>query len=262
MTSTASNLLRSLPPMVAGLLLGLAGWFGAAYQSPETGDFRPQLVVRPASAQIITRQGKAPVADDNLAGRFLFDEAGFDLEIRPKGWPSSQSKIDEPRGMTTVRSTMPLATLAVTVKDDKSAKAKLVELPKKTKLKAMQGKVTLDPGRHELLVQADGYLPKRLSVNLKPGEARVVAMDLEAIPGFPPTGFPAGLSIPPNPGAGISPNARPPASYVPPAYVPPPRYQAPPTYDPPAPVPRFTPIAPPPQPAGPDPVPMFTPIGN
>jgi hypothetical protein len=261
MTSAPSNLLRSLPPLVAGLLLGAAGWFGGAYQRPETVEFRPQLVVRPANAEIITRQGKAPVADDNLAGRFLFDEAGFDLEIRPKGWPSSKSEVDEARGMTTVRSAVPLATLAVTVKDDESAKAKLVELPKKTKLKSTQGKVRLDPGRHELLVQADGYLPKRLSVNLKAGEARVVAMDLEAIPGFPTTGLPAGLTLPPIPGAGIPPTARPPSSYVP-AYVPPPRYQTPPTYDPPAPVPRFTPIAPPPQPAGPDPVPLFTPIGN
>lgn len=260
MAATASNILRSLPPLVAGLLLGAAGWMGAVYSGPETLDYRPQLVVRPARAEVVTTQGQAPLADDNLPGRFLFDQAGFVLEVRPKGWPASKTKIDEPRGMTTVRPPVPRASLAVSVKDDKSAKAKLVELPKKSKLKMTQGKVSLDAGRHELLVQADGYLPKRLSVNLKPGENRVVAMDLEAIPGFPPMGLPPGLSIP------ALPSTRPPSvgaasSYVPPAYVPPPRYQAP-AYYPPAPVPRFTPVPPPPKPAGSDPVPMFTPIGN
>jgi hypothetical protein len=233
-------------------------------------------VVRPAGAEVVASDGPTPQADPWLPGRFWFEEGGFTIELRPKRWPASASKVEEPRGMTTVRAALPSSSLAVTVKGDKEGKPQLMELPKKTKLALIKGRATLEPGRHELLVQADGYLPKRLSLNLKPGERKELAVELDPIPGLP-AGFPGSLgagalpstpphgppaSLPQGPPAGASAGFRPPAYTPPPAYVPryqPPRYQ-PPAYQPSAPVPRFTPIPAAPQPIEPAPVPMFTPI--
>ena len=275
MAKPPKKLLRSLPPLAAGLLLGAAGWLAGGHGETQALDFQPQLVVRPASAEVVASHGPAPTPDSGLAGRFSFQEAGFEIELRQKGWPTTRADVEEPRGMTTVRAKLPNSSLAVSVKGDKESEATLTELPKKTKLPLKQGRVNLEPGRHELLVQADGYLPKRLSITLKPGERKEVAVDLEAIPGFPGSPGAAGLpslppQAPPRQPSTAATGSRPPAytpppAYAPPAYAPPvyrpPAYR-PPTSRPPSPVPRFTPVAPPPQPAAPDPVPMFTPIGN
>ena len=248
-----------LPPLLAGLLLAGAGWSGATSSQAQAGDFQSQLVVRPVSAKLAS-SGESPKADGHLAGRFSFQQAGFRLELEPKGWPNSKAEIAEARGMTTFRAQPPRSWLTVSIKGDRDAKAKLLELPKKTKLALEKSAASLEPGRHELLVQADGYVPKRLSVNLKPGERREVAVGLEAIPGLPPSiaipgALPAG-GLPSLPaGFATSGVDRPPTAYVAPLPV----HRAP-AYQ--APVVRFTPVAPATQPVPAAPVPMFTPIGN
>jgi hypothetical protein len=248
---------RLFLPLSAGVLLAASGWYGAGGLQDRTPVFQPQLMVRPAGAEVVTRRGKPPDADPLIAGRFVFDQGDLALELRQPNWAPASIEIDQPRGMTTLRAPWPRATLSVSVKGDAEASVSLLELPKKTRLKTAQGQARLEPGRHELLVQADGYLPRRLSVNLKPGERKELAIEMEALV-FPGLAFP---SLPP---AGVRPYPGTSLPY-PPTYRPPPSpppYQAPPVYDPPAPVPRFTPIPAPPEPTNVDPVPMFTPIGN
>lgn len=247
-------------------MLAGAGWSGAAFSQAQAADFQPQLVVRPVNARLVS-SGESPKADGHLAGRFSFQQAGLRIELQPKGWPVSEAEIAEARGMTTLRVQPPRSRLTVSIKGDRDAKAKLLELPKKTKVPLEKSVASLEPGRRELLVQADGYVPKRLSVNLKPGERRDVAVELEAIPGLPtsfaiPGALPAGMpSLPAGglpslpPGFATSGVNRPPAAYTaPPSGYRPPAHQAP--------VVRFTPVAPAAQPVPAAPVPMFTPIGN
>lgn len=279
----ATRLKQGLPPLVAGLVLGAAGWMGGANLQPPAMDFAPQLVVRPSGADLVTTRGASPTADPARKGRYSFEAGDFSLEIRQKDWPPSKVEIEEPRGMTTVRAAIPRATLSIAIKGDNDAEARLTSLPGKEKLKTAQGQARLEPGAHELLVEADGYIPKRLSVELKPAERKIVVVALDKLPTFP--SFPSGLEMPPNLPSGVSPSVpsgtpqnlpsyRPPGLPSAPAYRPPaPTYRPPaprPTYRPPAPrpsaapapnpVPRFTPIAPPAQPPASDPVPMFTPI--
>jgi hypothetical protein len=276
---------RNLPLLAAGLLLGVAGWVGGGLAMAPPAEFEPQLVVRPASLQLVSQSGPAPIADNSLPGRFVLDKAGVAVELKAAGWPSSHYRIEELRGMTTVRARAPKASLAMAVKGDKKAAVKLLELPAKNKLASAKGRAELEPGHHELLVQADGYLPKRLSLTVKPGERREMTVQLQPVPGLPAglsglgggalpslPGRPPGAGARPRAAAGGYPSARPPSApaYRPPAspppryqprprYLPPPR-QSPPRPRPPAPVPRFTPIAPVAKPAAPHPVPMFTPI--
>ncbi len=277
----ATSLKLGLPPLVAGLVLGWAGWVGGGQLQAPPLDYSPQLLVRPSDAGVVTTRGASPKADPSQPGRYSFETGDFSLELRPEGWPVSKVEVEEPRGMTTVRATIPRATLAIIVKGDKDAEARLTALPNKEKLKVAQGQTRLDPGAHELMVEADGYLPKRLSVNLAPAERKEVTLAMEALPslpGFPdmgslpssgprpalpsdllprlPSNLPSGSPVP------SPPPYRPPAeTYAPrPAYRPPAPRPAAPAVSHPVPVPRFTPIAPPPQLPANDPVPMFTPI--
>lgn len=253
-----------LPPLAAGLLLATAGWSGASLGVAPSFEYQPQLVVRPADTTWKASGDLLPQADPKMAGRFSYTRAGFQLELRPSGWTAAKVDVNEPRGMTTARATPSRAAVAISVKGDQKAQATVLELPKKTKLKPQKGAVRLEPGRHELLVQADGYIPKRLSLNLEPGERREVAMDLEAIPGLPTLGPAPGLpGLPAGglPGSAMlgGPSAPPQTYRHPDAYIARPSYQQP-AYQ--APVVRFTPVAPASQPAPSEPVPMFTPIGN
>lgn len=264
----ASALARSIPPTLAGVALAIAGWCGAGFDPTGALEFQPQLVVRPAGAPLRVLQGDSPEAVADLSGRFAFEKAGFTLEIKPEGWPATKVEVDEPRGMTTVRGPAPRSTLAVKIKGDDEVQPRILELPKKTKLSLDKGSARLDPGRHELLIQADGYIPKRLSLTLKPGEKRQVAMQLDALPGLPaltlPNGLPASVPRPPA-GAELPGVARPGGHSSQPSYRAPAPRDSRPAYQPPvhqAPVVRFTPVAPAPQPVPSEPVPMFTPVGN
>lgn len=260
---------HGLPPLAAGLLLAASGWLGAGYRNGPTLEFEPQLVVRPSTARLVTVEGPAPTPDPTVPGRFALSQAGSSVELRQPGWPSVGADLNELRAVTTLRAPFPKATLSVSVKDDKQASVELLALPKKSEVRLTDGKARLEPGRHELLVQAEGYLPQRLTVDLKPGEAKAVAIELEALPrlptlpAYPGQAFPSGgPGVPPPAARPVvpSPAYRPPA----PAYRPPaPAYRPPvPAYRPPVPAPRFTPVAPPPKPPAAAPVPMFTPVGQ
>lgn len=254
--------LHYLYPALAGAILFWSGWSSSAYLSVSAEvNFQPQLVIRPVGAELVTLRGQAPRADGLASGRFTLTSGNVALELRQSGVPPVSIELEEPPGMTTVRAPLPRATLAVSVQGDEQAEVTVLSLPEKTELPTAQGQIRLDPGPHELLVQAKGYLPKRLTVELKAGERKDAVVALEALPNLGP--FPA-------PSFPSAPQTRPPSS-PPPTWEPPPSIYLPPSNPRPAPsarpsapvpVPRFTPVAPPPQPEHPAPVPMFTPIGN
>ncbi len=117
-------------------------------------------------------------------------------------------------------------------------------------------KLQLRPGRHLLVVEAEGYLPDSETVELAAGQTRKVTMKLKPIPKPSPTPRPRQVTPPP-------PTA-PPAPAAPPARRPRPRPQQRPRWQrPPAPAPprlRPTPV---PRPTmAPVPRPQFTPVPN
>ncbi|MGE0492568.1 MAG: PEGA domain-containing protein [Vulcanimicrobiota bacterium] len=116
-------------------------------------------------------------------------------------------------------------------------------------------RLELVPGRHPLVLTAEGYLPVVKSVDLRPGQKVTVRFEPEAIPIYQPA--PPPVFEPPRPVP--RPPAPAPAPYRP-SWTPPP---APRTYPRPAPPPvvRPSPVPPPPR-ATPAPRPLFTPIPN
>lgn len=266
MSTSSPRSYHRLHPILGGCVLAIAGWSGGSYLNSYQPQYRPQFVVRPVGAEVVTVEGAALVAENLRLGRFSIDEAGATLEIRQPGAPPTRLQVKEPRGMTTFFAPPPRATLAVAVRDDKDAEITLLVLPEKTELPTAQGQARLEPGRHELMVQAEGYLPQRLRVDLKPGERQEQQLALRKLPSVPtvsrpmpslPSAPPASSALPPRPAAPPQPSYSAPR----PRYTPPPA--APPVSRPaPVPLPRFTPVAPPPEPMRPAPVPMFTPIGN
>lgn len=242
---------HSLPPLVAGLLLFAAGWSanaGTATPTPPS-----QLVLSPLPVEVNFLKGSSPLP---RSGRWTLT-APVSLELHREGWPGKTVRVEARDGVTALRLPAPRATLSVSVTDDEQAEVEFLTLPKKTKVVSSQGQARLEAGPHELLVNARGYLPKRLSVELKPGELKKVTVTLDPLPGFP-----YGFSLPsesashPAPPLGAFPSSGS-------AWTPPPA-AAPPAWTPPAtsPLPRFTPIPPPPRVGTPNPQPMFTPIGN
>lgn len=240
-----------LPPLVAGLLLFAAGWSANARKA--TPEPPSQLVLSPLPVEVTLLKGSSPL---KRSERWSLT-APVSLELHREGWPSKTVRIEGKGGVTALRLPVPRATLSVSVADDEQAEVEFLALPKKTKVVSSQGQARLEAGPHELLVSAQGYLPKRLSVELKPGELKKVSVALAPIPGLP-YGF--------SPPSEVSSFPGPPSEELPlsgAGWTPPPA-TAPPAWTPPAtsPLPRFTPVPPVPRVGTPNPQPMFTPIGN
>lgn len=242
--------MKRLLPVISGLLLFVVGWLSNA--RPPLTEPENQLYVSPAPVKLTLLKGPAPV---KVADRWLLD-GPLSLELSRDGWPKKTLRVEAEPGVTAIRIPIPRATLSVTVKDDEKVEVEFLTLPQKSKVASAQGQARLEAGSHELLLSAPGYLPQRLSVELRPGELKKVAVDLERIPGLaiPSTGSPPRRV----------PSASAPPSWSPPARVPSaaPPWSPPAARPPRAPAPRFTPVPPAPRSGTPDPQPMFTPIGN
>ncbi len=248
---SVSFLQHSLPPLVAGLLLFAAGWTtNAKAATPEPPS---QLVLSPWPVEVTLLKGSSPLPRSE---RWTLT-APVSLELHREGWPSKAVRIEGKEGVTALRLPAPRATLSVSVIDDDQVEVEFLALPKKTKVVSSQGQARLEAGPHELLVSAQGYLPKRLSVELNPGELKKVAVALDPIPGLP-HGFspPSEISSYPSTPSGALPSSG--ARWVPPPATAPPAWTPPPV----SPLPRFTPVPPAPRVGTPNPQPMFTPIGN
>ena len=249
------SLWHSLPPLVAGLLLFATGW--SVNTSVESARVPSQVVFSPLPLQSRVIRGSSKEADSQRWDL----EAAVSFELSRPNWPSKAVRVEPEPGVTAIRLSPPRGTLSVSVSQDAEAEVEFLRLPKKDKVASSQGQARLEPGPHELLVSATGYLPKRLSVDIRPGEVKKMAVTLERIPGLP-AGFELGTfpTIPNVPSA-------PPAGWTPPArtWTPPPVWSPPPPARPTrpvVPVPRFTPVAPIPNAGTANPQPMFTPIGN
>ena len=246
-------------PLLAGLLLFWVGW---SANSPTPVLTPPSLLaVGPGEPELVSLKGIAPTPVPQVPGRWQVSTESS-VELRRQGWPSKQVRIPREPGVTALRLPAPRATLSVAVKGDDSAEVSMVSLPKKSEIPTAQGQTRLEAGPHELLVSAEGYLPQRLSVNLIPGEVKKVTLDLKAVPGFPfgLPNLPSSVEVPVPPSVPPSVSGIRTAPPVRQTWEPPTRpvvRQPPPVQ----PVPRFTPVAPPPRVGTPDPVPLFTPIG-
>lgn len=122
-----------------------------------------------------------------------------------------------------------------------------------------EGSLTVEPGTHLLVAQADGYLPASARVDAKRGQTHQVKLKLKPILAIPPL---PEVVLPTSPGTPPSRPSWQPRPSAPPRRLPPaPRATAAPRPSPaprPAPRPIFTPApAPPPAPA---PAPIFTPV--
>lgn len=200
-----------------------------------------RVVVRPVEAQVTPAD---QVEADEEPGSYSVEEQNA-ISVRAPGWSEQDLAADELSIVNALRG-VPEPGL-ITLKRV-PAKLEILELPDKTELPFKDGVLSLAPGSHELLLKADGYLPKRLSLAINPGEKRDHEVKLEEIPrpALPPT--------PP-----VKPQPRPYPVSPPPVSRPWPQPVQRPRPAP-QPMPRFTPVAPPPQPRPAEPVPMFTPV--
>lgn len=226
--------------VLAGLGSFLAGWF-LVEKEPQPGLPDSQLLlVRPVDALV----SAAGARKTERRGEWSLPLSTRSAEVSKKGWPTEDSDWPSQVSVRTARLQPPNARLKVSTGNKDTVRLK--SLPSKEPVKIENGYYRLAPGHHELLAEADGYIPDRLSLDLKPGQTSELTLDLKAIP-VPQ--IPQRPSAPPQ--APTTGGWRPPqhTSSQPPTWVPPAR-----------PVPRFTPVPARPQPPVELPEPVFTPV--
>lgn len=231
--------------MLQALIILLAGgcMFWAGWSTPVSNErSRPQ-------ARVVVRPNQASVSPTDIlekavaAGSYSLLEDG-QLAVEANGWSNKALKASELSVVNALRGEPAPGQLAL---KPVPKGLEVLELPDKTILELQDGVVSLAPGPHELLLNAKGYLPKRLSLEIKPGETRDFQLSMDKIPR--PT-----LPIAPPAAVPVRPHFPPPPVSRP---LPPPRPRPRPA---PRPAPRFTPVPPTAQPQPPAPVPMFTPV--
>lgn len=229
--------------LLAGLGSFLAGWF-LVEKEPQPGLPDSQLLlVRPVDA-VVTAVG---AREADRRGEWTLPLTTRSAEVTREGWPEQDSDWKSEVSVRTARLQAPGAKLKVRT-ENKSA-VLLKTLPSKEPVKLEKGYYRLVPGHHEFLAEADGHIPDRLSVDLKPGQTSELTVKLKAIPvpQLPP--IPQTPSAPPQ---ATTTGNRPPPRHTtsqPPAWVPPAR-----------PMPKFTPVPSRPKPPVERPVPLFTPV--
>lgn len=224
---------------LAGLVSFLAGWsFVEKEPEPVAPGSESVLVVRPLNATVKARSltlGERP-------GEFHGVLKGQGVEISREGWPSLERVLESPEPVFALRLSPPPAKLRAVTAEGEVVNFRL--LPSKEELSSKGLYLHLEPGHYELLAEAQGYVPERVPLDLKPGEMRELTLNLKRLLVPDPIPKPQ-PSIPT-----VAPQPRP---------YSPPQVSAPPAPAPaPVPKPRFTPIEPPPRPTVPEP--FFTPI--
>ena len=216
---------------LASLGLFLAGWFIVEKEPLRTNPNEALAVVRPAQGLIYV-EGEEYKAVESGETSVPLNAA---LKYEREHWEESSTSLSGNELLALLRCKPPKSKFDPVTKNKKPVKLK--NLATEKELKRDGAVYRLAAGPYEFLAEAEGHIPDKLSVELKPGELRKMEVALKLIPTFIPPELPVRPTLP----------------------TPPPTYRPPPVRPRPRPRPRFTPIAKP-QPPPYQPVPMFTPL--
>lgn len=199
---------------LAGLVLFLVGWFCFDKAPLPVMPDKPVIVARPVQGEL--------------------SSAGSEWTLRRKFWESDKGVV-KPRDLLLVLRCKPPEAKFDPRTVDKTP-IKLTNLASQESLKRNGKFFRLPAGPYEMLAEAEGHVPQKLSIELSPGELKTLEVALKEIP-------------------------KPPTPPTRPVYSAPPRrplYRPRPAPRPrPRPRPRFTPVA---KPRPVRPVPLFTPL--
>ena len=208
-----------------------------------------QLVVRPVNA--LVEEGGIALSPSSSQGLFSLSSEGSKVTVEREAWGRQSLDLRASSNLSTVRLKPPLAKLQARTSNGKMVR--LQTLPGKEAQEPKDGYIRLEPGRYRFLAQAEGHIPRDLSLELAAGEVRKLTVDLKEIPQAPKPATPVPVAPPPRATFPV----QVPRSYQPPPPLPRARPQPRPE---PRPLPRFTPVAPRPQPVQAEPAPLFTPL--